>query len=41
MDLIYKISGAYLYDNQLNHDYLFFLTEIRENKLKEIGIWEN
>ena len=24
MDLIYKIGGFYLYDNQLNHDYLFF-----------------
>jgi hypothetical protein len=24
MDLIYKIGAFYLYDNQLNHDYLFF-----------------
>jgi hypothetical protein len=24
MDLIYKIYSVYLYDNQLNHDYLFF-----------------
>ena len=24
MDLVYKIRGVYLYDNQLNHDYLFF-----------------
>jgi hypothetical protein len=24
MDLIYKIYSVYLYDNQLNHDYVFF-----------------
>lgn len=24
MDLIYKIYSVYLYDNQLNHDYIFF-----------------
>lgn len=30
MDLIYKISGAYLYDNQLNHDYLFFFNRKKD-----------
>lgn len=24
MDLVYKIYSVYLYDNQLNHDYVFF-----------------
>lgn len=29
MDLIYKIGEFYLYDNQLNHDYLFFYNRTR------------
>ena len=28
MDLIYKIYSVYLYDNQLNHDYVFFYNRI-------------
>lgn len=37
MDLIYKISGAYLYDNQLNHDYLFFYNRKKSSFRNELN----
>jgi hypothetical protein len=37
MDLIYKIGGFYLYDSQLNHDYLFFYNRKKSGFRNELS----
>jgi hypothetical protein len=41
-DLIYKIYSVYLYDNQLNHDYVFFYNRSRNliNDLSNDAPWD-